>query len=159
MGSGVKSLLGISAFSLLTTPFSMNTQAAIHEFDNVPVNTVEAVRAMNIEAAEYGQVEQYAFPLAFPVIILGARWAQLVHKMWKAGKLVTVGSAVRISRMKAQDVIGKYKKDAINKEFPGSMKNKTVKEIEDLAKKVNKDAKKTKKLLTDKDVDKGDNRK
>ena len=109
--------------------------------------------------AEFNQVERFAFPLAIPVIIWGARGAQVVHKVWKAGKLVTIGSAVGISGMKAQDVIGKYKKGAINKEFPGSMKNKTVKEIEDLAKKGNKDAKKAKKLLTDKRFNKGDNRK
>ncbi|HDR6315440.1 TPA: hypothetical protein QCU53_006803 [Bacillus thuringiensis] len=36
-----KSLLGISAFSLLTTSFSMSTQAATYELDNVPVISVE----------------------------------------------------------------------------------------------------------------------
>ncbi|HDR7785140.1 MULTISPECIES: hypothetical protein [unclassified Bacillus (in: firmicutes)] len=154
-----KSLLGISAFSLLTTSFTMSTQAATHELDNVPVISVETVEDSKIEVAEFNQVERFAFPLAIPVIIWGARGAQVVHKVWKAGKLVTIGSAVGISGMKAQDVIGKYKKGAINKEFPGSMKNKTVKEIEDLAKKGNKDAKKAKKLLTDKRFNKGDNRK
>ncbi|PFL58389.1 hypothetical protein COJ27_27785 [Bacillus cereus] len=36
-----KSLLGISAFSLLATSFSMSTQAATYELDNVPVISVE----------------------------------------------------------------------------------------------------------------------
>lgn len=112
-----KSLLGISAFSLLTTSFSMSTQAATHELDNVPVISVETVEDSKIEVAEFNQVERFAFPLAIPVIIWGARGAQVVHKVWKAGKLVTIGSAVGISGMKAQDVIGKYKKVLLIRNF------------------------------------------
>ncbi|WP_391202755.1 RHS repeat domain-containing protein [Psychrobacillus sp. L4] len=59
----------------------------------------------------------------------------------------------------AEDIISREKKGAINREFPGNMRNKTLKEIEQLAKKGNKDAQKAKKLLKDKRFDKGDNRK
>ncbi|SMB93716.1 RHS repeat-associated core domain-containing protein [Desulfonispora thiosulfatigenes DSM 11270] len=59
----------------------------------------------------------------------------------------------------AREVIGKYKKGAINREFPSEYLDKTLDEIERLAKKGVKTAKKAKKLLQDKRFDKGDNRK
>jgi len=59
----------------------------------------------------------------------------------------------------AQEIISSEKKGSINREFPASMKNKTLKEIEKLAREGNRDAQKAKKLLNDKRFNKGDNRK
>ncbi|EOQ22556.1 TPA: hypothetical protein ROY24_005860 [Bacillus cereus] len=51
--------------------------------DNVPVISVETVEDSKIEVEESSQLERFAFPLAIPVIIWGARGAQVVHKVWK----------------------------------------------------------------------------
>lgn len=59
----------------------------------------------------------------------------------------------------ATDIISEKKKGAIHGEFPKEMYDKTLKEIEKLAKAGDKVAQKAKKLLTDKRFDKGDNRK
>jgi uncharacterized protein RhaS with RHS repeats len=57
----------------------------------------------------------------------------------------------------AKDVIGKYKKGSINREFPAEYLDKTMGQIEKDAKAGNKTAQKAKKLLQDKDFDKGSN--
>jgi len=59
----------------------------------------------------------------------------------------------------ARDIIGKEKKGAINREFPGEYLDKTMAEIERDAKQNVPNAKSAKKLLTDKRFDKDDNRK
>ena len=59
----------------------------------------------------------------------------------------------------ARDIIGKEKKGAINREFPGEYFDKTMAEIERDAKQNIQNAKTARKLLTDKRFDKDDNRK
>ncbi|WP_138752825.1 RHS repeat domain-containing protein [Paenibacillus sinopodophylli] len=69
---------------------------------------------------------------------------------------IKYGNKVSIT---AREIITKTKKGAINKEFPSQWVDKTMEEIERAAKQGDKDAKKAKKLLTDKRFDKTDNRK
>ncbi|NLF41560.1 MAG: hypothetical protein GX587_02580 [Bacteroidales bacterium] len=57
----------------------------------------------------------------------------------------------------AKEIIGKYKKGSIWGEFPKEYSEKTMGEIEKDAKAGNKQAQKAKKLLKDKDFDKGSN--
>jgi len=57
--------------------------------------------------------------------------------------------AIKRLKSKAGDFIGKQCKGSINREFPNEMRDKTLKEIYDLAKKGSKVARKAKKLLND----------
>ena len=59
----------------------------------------------------------------------------------------------------ANDIIGKNKKGAINREFPDEWRGETYDDIVKAAKRGDKSAQKAKKLLEDKRFDKGDNRK
>ena len=55
----------------------------------------------------------------------------------------------------AEDIISSEKQGRINKRFPGEMRDKTLKEIDKLAKSGDKAAQTARKLLTNKDYDKG----
>ena len=59
----------------------------------------------------------------------------------------------------AQDIISEKKKASIHHEFPGEYLHKTLAEIERDARQNVSNAKRAKKLLTDKRFDKEDNRK
>lgn len=111
------------------------------------------------EIYKYNSNELQASVAWVPIIVWGVRGIQISYRTYKAGKWVLAGTAVVASSITAKEAIGKYKKGAINREFPTNMYDKTLKEIDKLAKKGNKDAKKAKKLLTDKRFDKTDNRK
>ncbi len=89
------------------------------------------------------------------IVVLGVATFYAGSWIYKKAKYYL---SVRSSK-KAQEIISSEKKGSINREFPTSMKNKTLKEIEKLAKQGNRDAKKAKKLLNDKRFNKGDNRK
>lgn len=79
----------------------------------------------------------------------------------KLYEIVSGGAGKGLDRgnQKAQDIIAKEKKGAINQEFPKEWRDSTLDEIEKAAKQGNKSAQKAKKLLNDKRFDKGDNRK
>jgi len=121
--------------------------------DNNPVIIVDPDRKYAIAAGVYfipgiGQITL----LTSGAIVLGG----ITYKAasWLGNK-VTKYLSERANKT-AQEIISSEKKGSINKEFPGSMRNKTLKEIEKLAKQGNRDAKKR---LNDKRFDKGDNRK
>ncbi|MFD4706720.1 hypothetical protein ACFWM3_17895 [Gottfriedia sp. NPDC058432] len=66
---------------------------------------------------------------------------------------------VKVNRITADEIISKEKKGSIRKEFPTEWLDNTIEEIEEAAKKGLKNAKKAKKLLTDKEFNKGSNSK
>jgi RHS repeat-associated protein len=66
------------------------------------------------------------------------------------GLQASARAAVQRLRSKAADIISKQCKGSINQKFPGEMRDKTLQEINDLAKQGNKAAQTAKKLLTDK---------
>ncbi|HEY9062031.1 MAG TPA: DNRLRE domain-containing protein [Pseudobacteroides sp.] len=93
---------------------------------------------------------EFAFVLA-PLAIIAIKAA--------AATVLTAGAIILTYEAweKAKDIIAKHKKGSINQKFPKEYYDKTIGEIEKDAKAGNKNAKAAKKLLNDKDFDKGSN--
>jgi len=85
-----------------------------------------------------------------PVLVWGSRAAYISYQTYRAGQLVATGITVYAGGMSAREIIRDTKLGSINREFPSEMYDKTLEQIEHLAKQGNKAAKKAKKLLTDK---------
>ncbi|MBM7616433.1 uncharacterized protein RhaS with RHS repeats [Alkaliphilus hydrothermalis] len=144
------------------------TRDPFHGFVNEPLslnqyNYAHSNPVIYIDPSGYHAAAVYFIPgigqVAFTAtaIIVGG-WAVYKVGSWLWNKAKNYVLNVR-ENLTAQDIIGKEKKGTILREFPTELLDKTLKEIENLAKKGKANAKKAKKLLNDKRFNKGDNRK
>ena len=138
---------------------SLNNQQNSNNEEDIANQILEGNDKLNSQTGEVNQAQAavvavYFVPGIGQVSIL-ATGAIIVGKaIYKVGSWIYAAVQSYLKDDTARDIINKKKKGSILREFPSEYLDKTLNQIEGDAKKGKKNAKKAKKLLTDKRFDK-----